>query len=227
MVKSSFFWLLYLCRGATVHLGGGTSHIDKILYLERKLSIFSISRWRISLSCHKKFEISTSQSPLESWDLFSKFLFLFSKLEKIADFSIIFCKNSCSLLEPENRSRHFSFLFSVSLFGISSTPVSKAFHWEKVDPVGGVVKCHICCTDIPDICHICDIFQLFIWWIYDTNVFASFPHFHLTSSIQRYSIHPRHISSQIPQIWVFKTDRQTKDFLFFFVWLKETWLLLC
>ena len=58
------------------------------------------------------FEISTSRSPLESWDLFSKFLFLFSKLEKIADFSIIFCKNSRSLLEPENRSRHFSFLFS-------------------------------------------------------------------------------------------------------------------
>ena len=57
-------------------------------------------RW-ISHSRHEKFEISTSRFPLESWDLFSKFLF--SKLEKIADVSIIFCKNSCSLLEPENR----------------------------------------------------------------------------------------------------------------------------
>ena len=44
--------------------------------------------WWISLSRHKKFEISTSRSPLESWDLFAKFLFLFSKLEKIfLDFS--------------------------------------------------------------------------------------------------------------------------------------------
>ena len=75
------------------------------------------------------FEISTSRSPLESWDLFSKFLFLFSKLEKIADFSIIFCKNSRSLLEPENRSRHFSFLFSKFEIWIPYFSFSSRFHF--------------------------------------------------------------------------------------------------
>ena len=85
-------------------------------------------RW-ISLSRHEKFEISTSRSPLESWDLFSKFLFLFSKLEKIADFSIIFCKNSRSLLEPENRSRHFSFLFSKFEIWIPYFSFSSRFHF--------------------------------------------------------------------------------------------------
>ena len=47
-------------------------------------------RW-ISLSHHEKFEISTSQSPLESWDLFSK-IFFFSKLDTFADFSKLFAK---------------------------------------------------------------------------------------------------------------------------------------
>ena len=36
----------------------------------------------LKVSCHEMFEILKSRSPLESWDLFSKFLFFFSKLEK-------------------------------------------------------------------------------------------------------------------------------------------------
>ena len=96
----------------------------------------------ISLSCHKKFEILTSRSPLESWEMFVKFLFLFSKLENIFRFlflisklekwlqiSRFFYKNSRSLLEPENRSWHFSFLFSKPEIWISCFFFSSRFHF--------------------------------------------------------------------------------------------------
>ena len=70
-----------------------------------------------------------SRSPLESWYLFSKFLFLFSKWKKFADFSNFFCKNSRSLLEPENRSQHFSFLFSKFEIWIPYFSFSSRFHF--------------------------------------------------------------------------------------------------
>ena len=58
-----------------------------------------------------------------------KLFFLFSKLEKIADFSIFLGKNSLSLLEPENRSRHFSFLFSKFEIWIPYFSFSSRFHF--------------------------------------------------------------------------------------------------
>ena len=92
-------------------------------------------------------------SYLKSWDLFAKFLFLISKLEKmfkifllfstvekLLQISRFFCKLFRSLLEPENRSRRFSFLFLKFKMWIPYFSFSSRFDfWHLVNAWGKMI----------------------------------------------------------------------------------------
>ena len=102
-----------LCGGDNISFLGQKKNkmgmvVCEFLFLVTK----SLKSRRLNLSRIMRFVCKISLSLLETRENIFGFLFSSRNWRKCLKFLHFFGKNSRSLLEPENRSRHFSFLFS-------------------------------------------------------------------------------------------------------------------